>query len=196
MTEWHEATRPSLSGSSTKPSWIRSNVAALQQGHVTAHAQRVYSLAHPRFLPDPSLTILQKKAKTTKMLMTRKKKKNVNKGQGFGEEEEEEGEGEEVIFGLPSGINDATMKEVLEGRFFPKTPAGEDEERDYPLIGDRILYGRVPKPRPTKASALLQQAKEEEEMAALEREKEEAAATVLWKMPKWEKVESKVVVWA
>jgi hypothetical protein len=138
------------------------------------------------------LTILQKKMMTTKMLL-KKRKKNKSQGSG-GKDAEEEEEDEEVTFGRPSGINDTTMKEVLEGRFFPKA-AGE-EERDYPLIGDRILYGRVPKPRPTKASALLQQAKEEEAVAAVEMEKGQAGALALWKMPKWDKVEPKVVVWA
>jgi len=192
MSEWQEAERRSLPGSGTKPSWIRSNIAALQQGHVSAHDQRAYSLQHPRFLPDPSLTILQKKTMTTKMLMKKKKK---SKGQGSGGAEEEgEEEEEDVIFGRPSCINDATMQEVLQGRFFPK--AASEEEMDYPLIGDRVLYGRVPKPRPTKASALLQQAKEEEAVAALEMEKEQAGVAALWTMPKWDKVESKVVVWA
>lgn len=126
----------------------------------------------------------------TKTLI-KKTKKDKGRESGGKEEEEEE---EEVIFGRPSGTNDTTMKEVLEGRFNPEM-AG-DQERDYPLIGDRILYGRVPKPRPTKASALLQLAKEEEAAAALKKEKERLGDVTMWKMSKWDKVEPKVVVWA
>lgn len=194
MSEWHESTRRSLTGSGIKPSWIRSNLAALQKGHVTAHAQRAYSLQHPRFLPDPSLTILRKKTITTKTTIKKTKKGRGRESGGKEEEKGEEEEEEEVIFGRPSGINETTMKEVLEGHFFPK--AAGNEERDYPLIGDRILYGRVPKPRPTKASALLQLAKEEKAAAAIEKEKEQSGGATMWKMSKWDKVEPKLVVWA
>ena len=193
MSEWHESTRRSVTGSGTKPSWIRSNLAALQKGHVTAHAQRAYSLQHPRFLPDPSSTILRKKIMTKKTLV-KKTKKGKGRENGGKEGEKDKEVEEEVIFGRLSGTNDTTMKEVLEGRFDPE--ATGNEERDYPLIGDRILYGRVPKPRPTKASVLLQLAKEEGTAIALEKEKERSGDVTMWKMSKWDKVEPKVVVWA
>ena len=142
-------------------------------------AQRAYNLSHPRFLPDPSVTIL--------------KKQQQKKGADSSHHDEAH------VYGKVSGHDDATLRECLEGRWY-----AQEEERDYPLIASdlQVLYGRVPKPRATKASALLLQAARVKLQAKKEAEEKkkkageaEGGGEELWKMSKWGKVAPKVVVW-
>lgn len=189
MSKWQEASQRAIQGSGTRPSWIRNNIAALQHGHVTAHDQRTYSMQHPRYLPDPSLTILQKKN-----AMGKKKKTADGKARGDAKGNDDAGDEADagVIFGRRSGKNEASMKQIIQGHFLPS--ASGEEEMDYPLIGSRITFGKMPMPRSTKASVLLQRNKEAEK-AKLETESQKDVSS-LWRMPKWSKIGPKVVVWA
>ena len=109
--------------------------------------------------------------------------------------------GGEVIYGKPTPLNEAKLKDVLEGQF---TPCMWEAERDYPYAlcgrsggsGGRSKSVCVRKHvEGTKASELLRRVNGEKKKEREEKEKEEEEGGYVeeWKMTRWMKVPAKVV---